>query len=127
MTTRAVMMAVSFAAMGSLLCAAAPSRGIKAEGAFGGGERLLATYFFWRGPWDDTVVTSGRKLGMSGTWKVTYPSPTDPRASIFGLNSATNWPGNALPDTAAWPVTYKNRTQLPLWLMAEWRAMKWSG
>jgi hypothetical protein len=91
------------------------------------GARLLTTYFFWRGPWDDVQVTSGGKLGMSGTWKAIYPPPTDHRAAIFGLDDPAKWPGGVLPDTSAWPATYHAPGQLPLWLMAEWRAMKWSG
>ena len=97
------------------------------DGAFGETERLLATYFFWRGPWDDVAVTSGGELGMSGTWKAVYPPADDPRAAIFGLDSAEKWPGGVLPDASKWPVTYKDPGQYPLWLMAEWRAMKWSG
>ncbi len=97
------------------------------EGVFRGDQRLLSTYFFWRGPWDDVVATSGGVLGMSGTWKAVYPAPKDPRAAIFGLDAAAKWPGGAIPDATKWPVTYKNEAQYPLWLMAEWRAMKWSG
>lgn len=97
------------------------------DGAFGPDERLLTTLFFWRGPWDDVAVTSGGKLGMSGTWKMVYPATDDPRAAIFGLDSARNWPDGKLPDTSQWPATYKDEPQHPLWLMAEWRAMKWSG
>jgi len=96
-------------------------------GVFAPDERLLTTYFFWRGPWDDQVVTSGGQLGMSGTWKAIFPSPDDPRAAIFGLDSGENWPGGNLPETSRWPATYKDPEQLMLWLMAEWRAMKWSG
>lgn len=104
-----------------------PARGADPAVAFGPDERLLATYFFWRGPWDDQVVTSGGALGMSGTWKAIYPAPDDPRARVFGLDAASNWPGNALPDTRRWPALNKNRTEMVPWLMAEWRAMKWSG
>ena len=114
-------------ALTGLLRAGVPGQAAEAAAAFGSGERLLATYFFWRGPWDDQQVTSGGRLGMSGTWKAIYPPAADPRARIFGLEAASNWPGNTLPDTTAWPVTYKDRAQMPLWLMAEWRAMKWSG
>jgi len=98
-----------------------------ASGVFAADQRLLATYFFSRGPWDDTAVTSGGTLGMSGTWKATYPPREDRRAAIFGLDSPSKWPGSTLPDTATWPATYKDEKQFPLWLMAEWRAMKWSG
>lgn len=98
-----------------------------AGGVFAPDQRLLSTYFFWRGPWDDQAVTSGGALGMSGTWPAIYPPTDDPRAAIFGLDSPDNWPGNTLPDATKWPVTYKDEAQLPLWLMAEWRAMKWSG
>ena len=97
------------------------------DGVFGADERLLATCFFSRGPWDDVQVTSGGELGMSGTWKTIYPPSDDPRAAIFGLDSPSNWPGNSLPDTASWPAIYTEEAQFPLWLMAEWRAMKWSG
>ncbi len=97
------------------------------EGVFGPDERMLAVYFFSRGPWDDVKVTSGGEFGMSGTWKAIYPETDDPRAAIFGLDSASNWPGDVLPDTTDWPATYKDGEQYPLWLMAEWRAMKWSG
>jgi hypothetical protein len=94
---------------------------------FGADERLLATYFFWRGPWDDQAVTSGGTLGMSGTWKAIYPPRDDPRAAIFGLDSGAKWPGGAVPDTSGWPVPYRDEARFPSWLMAEWRAMKWSG
>jgi hypothetical protein len=114
-------------ALAGLLAAGARPQAAEPDGAFGSTQRLLGTYFFWRGPWDDQAVTSGGTLGMSGTWKVIYPPTADPRARIFGLEAAANWPGNTLPEVAAWPVTYKNQAQLPLWLMAEWRAMKWSG
>ncbi len=96
-------------------------------GVFGPDERLLSVYFFSRGPWDDVAVTSGGELGMSGTWKAIYPASDDPRASIFGLDDPAKWPGNALPDTSQWPATYKDGEQFPQWLMAEWRAMQWSG
>lgn len=91
------------------------------------GERLLTTYFFWRGPWDDQKVTSDGQLGMSGTWKAIFPAATDEFASVYGLNDAKRWPGGILPDGSKWPVTYENVEQYPLWLMAEWRGMKWSG
>jgi len=97
------------------------------EGVFGPNERLLAGYFFSRGPWDDVVVTSGGQLGMSGTWKAIYPAPDDPRAAIYGLDDPARWPGGAAPDPLRWPATYHDEAQFPLWLMAEWRAMKWSG
>ena len=97
------------------------------EGVFGPDERLLSVYFFSRGPWDDQAVTSGGTLGMSGTWKAIYPPPDDPRAAIYGLDQAANWPGDTLPDTSKWPATYHDGAQFPLWLMGEWRAMKWSG
>ena len=89
--------------------------------------RLLTAYFFWRGPWDDVQVTSGGKLGMSGVWKAIYPATGDRHARIFGLDDPAKWPGGKLPDTSLWPATYKQPEQHPLWLMAEWRAMKWSG
>ena len=120
---RIASLALTFFITVSAWAESAPS----ADGAFSSSERLLSTYFFWRGPWDDTVVTSGRKLGMSGTWKAIYPSPDDPRASIFGLDSPSKWPGSAIPDTGAWPATYRDGDKLQPWLMAEWRAMKWSG
>ncbi|MBI2297481.1 MAG: hypothetical protein HYU66_00775 [Armatimonadetes bacterium] len=113
-------------AVGVGLVVAVPPAGA-ADGAFGEAERLLATYFFWRGPWDDQAVTSGGQLGMSGTWKAIFPAPTDPRASLFGLDSADKWPGGAIPDTSGWPATYHHPDRLVPWLMAEWRAMKWSG
>ena len=97
------------------------------DGAFAADERLTSVYFFWRGPWDDIAVTSGGEFGMSGTWKAIFPAPGDPRAGIYGLDSADKWPGGVIPDATKWPVTYKNPEQLPLWLMAEWRAMEWSG
>jgi hypothetical protein len=115
------------AAFLALFATIGPRLGAAEPGVFGPDERLLATYFFFRGPWDDTAVTSGGTLGMSGTWKAIYPPSDDPRAAIFGLDAAFKWPGGTLPDTAAWPVTYKDEKQFPLWLMAEWRAMKWSG
>lgn len=89
--------------------------------------RLLSAYFFWRGPWDDQPVTSGGRLGMSGTWRAIYPSPSEHDAAIFGLDDAKHWPGNQPPDTSVWPLTYTSAERFPLWLMAEWRAMKWSG
>ncbi len=97
------------------------------DGAFGEDERLLATYFFWRGPWDDAAVTSGGELGMSGTWRAIYPTMEDPGATIYGLDSAESWPGGELPDTSAWPAIYKDGLEFQRWLMGEWRAMKWSG
>lgn len=97
------------------------------QGAFAPDERLITVYFFWRGPWDDQAVTSGGRLGMSGTWEATFPPPDDPRAAIYGLDSPDKWPGGEIPDATRWPVTYRDPQQLPLWLMAEWRAMKWSG
>ncbi|HQK93123.1 MAG TPA: hypothetical protein PLD23_06440 [Armatimonadota bacterium] len=109
-----------------LLPAAAPAQ-LDASGGFDAGRRLLSTYFFYRGPWDDQVVTSGGELGMSGTWKLAFPKPDDPAATIHGLDKPERWPGNALPDASAWPVTYHEADQYPLWLMAEWRGMKWSG
>jgi len=105
----------------------APMLAAGAEGVFGEDERMLAVYFFSRGPWDDVNVTSGGQLGMSGTWKAIYPPADDPRASIFGLDSPANWPEGKAPDPSRWPATYKDPEQFPLWLMAEWRAMKWSG
>jgi len=117
--------------IGALLASVAPSAQgtdqASADGAFAEDERLLSVSFFWRGPWDDVAINPDGTLGMRGTWKAIYPAQDDPRASIFGLNSPDNWPENALPDTARWPVTYKDENELPLWLMAEWRAMKWSG
>lgn len=95
--------------------------------AFAADQRLLTTYFFFRGPWDDVVVTSGGELGMSGTWKLTYPHAEDPMAAVYGLDSASRWPGGEIPDTTRWPVTYKQADQFPLWLMADWRAMGWCG
>ena len=117
------------AILGLALFAGGPLRSPAADddGAFAADERLLSIYFFYRGPWDDTPVTSGGTLGMSGTWKAVYPAPNDPRAAIFGLDQSTNWPGDTIPDATQWPVTYHDAAQLPLWLMAEWRAMKWSG
>lgn len=106
---------------------AAPAPAAEPDGAFDGAQRLLATYFFWRGPWDDTPVTSGGRLGMSGTWKAVYPAPDDPGAAIFGLQDAGCWPGSVRPDTSRWPARYTDREQYVPWLMAEWRAMKWSG
>lgn len=97
------------------------------DGVFGADERLLTAYFFSRGPWDDVAVTSGGELGMTGPWKAIYPAPDDPRAAIFGLDSPANWPEGATPDPSRWPATYRDTEQFPLWLMAEWRAMKWSG
>jgi hypothetical protein len=97
-----------------LLAAMAPSLGAAEPGVFRADQRLLATYFFSRGPWDDTAVTSGGTLGMSGTWKAIYPPLDDPRAAIFGLDAASKWPGDALPDTAAWPVTYKDEKRVRL-------------
>lgn len=97
------------------------------DGVFAADRRLVSAYFFWRGPWDDQVVTSGGQLGMSGTWKAIYPPPDDPRAAIFGLDRADRWPGGAIPDTTGWPATYKRPEALVAWLMAEWRAMRWSG
>jgi hypothetical protein len=64
---------------------------------------------------------------MSGTWKQIFPAHDDPRAGIFGLDDPAKWPGGVLPDTSHWPVTYQQAAAYPLWLMAEWRAMKWSG
>jgi hypothetical protein len=96
-------------------------------GVFGADQRLLSTYFFWRGPWDDVAINAGAPLGMNGTWKTTYPPPGDPRAAIYGLDSAANWPGWKLPDATRWPAIYTQPEQHPLWLMGEWRAMKWTG
>lgn len=121
---RKTLTTIGVGVVGCLLCGP-PARAV--DGAFGETERLLATYFFWRGPWDDQVVTSGGQIGMSGTWEAIYPAPTDPRAGIFGLDSPDRWPGKALPDTSEWPATYRHPEHLVPWLMAEWRAMKWSG
>ncbi|HOS95556.1 MAG TPA: hypothetical protein PLQ54_19745, partial [Armatimonadota bacterium] len=82
-----------------LLPAAAPAQ-LDASGGFDAGRRLLSTYFFYRGPWDDQVVTSGGELGMSGTWKLAFPKPDDPAATIYGLDKPERWPGNALPDAS---------------------------
>ncbi len=97
------------------------------DGVFGEDERLLTAYFFSRGPWDDVAVTSGGGLGMTGPWTSIYPEADDPRAAIFGLESPRNWPDGSAPDPSRWPATYRDPEQYPLWLMAEWRAMKWSG
>lgn len=99
------------------------SAGVREDGVFARDQRLLTTYFFSRGPWDDT-----RKTGRNGgPWPEVFPGPGDPLASAYGLDSGTRWPGNQLPDTSRWPADYHQREAYPLWLMAEWRAMKWSG
>jgi len=113
--------------LGLIDCGLTSSPAVGQEGVFGPDERLLSVYFFSRGPWDDVAVTSGGELGMSGTWKAIFPPKDDPRASIFGLDDPAKWPGDALPDTGEWPAIYKDGEQFSLWLMAEWRAMQWSG
>ncbi len=123
--TRTARLTLPALTLALLLGAAAAWAG--ADGAFNSTDRLLSAYFFWRGPWDETVVTSGGALGMSGTWKLTFPAPGQPMAAAYGLDSPKRWPGDVLPDVARWPATYKDPKQLPLWLMAEWRAMKWTG
>lgn len=117
----------TLAMLATLLLPVAASAQLDASGGFDAGRRLLSIYFFYRGPWDDQVVTSGGELGMSGTWKLTFPKRDEPAAAIYGLDKPERWPGGVLPDASAWPVTYHEANQYPLWLMAEWRGMKWSG
>ena len=90
------------------------------QNVFDENERLLSTYFFSRGPWDD--IEEGKY-----PWAFAYPGPEDEFAKVYGPDSPERWPGNEIPDTSAWPLKYKDGEAFPLWLMAEWRAMKWSG
>ena len=117
-------LALAFSITDSARAESAP----RADGAFSSSERLLSTYFFWRCPWDDAVVTSGGKLGMSGTWKAIYPPPDDPRASIFGLDSPSRWPGRAIPDTRTWPATIATDAREDLSLRDDsGKSRRWGG
>ncbi len=89
-------------------------------GVFQPDRRLFTTYFFSRGPWDNRPP--GRN---GGPWPEIFPAPGDPLAAAYGLDSPDKWPGHRLPDATHWPADYRQRRQYPLWLMAEWRAMKW--
>jgi len=113
------------ALLGAALAAETPPvRAQDDAGAFPPDQRLLTTYFFSRGPWDDVRKETGRN---GGPWPEVFPSPEDPMAAAFGLDSPKKWPGNKLPDVSTWPADYHQRQAYPLWLTAEWRAMKWSG
>jgi len=111
---------IGFSGCVSLMAWKSAAGSIDNANVFEEDERLFSTYFFSRGPWDDIPKTKD-------PWYFSYPDPKDEFAKVYGLDSPENWPANKIPDISKWPTTYKDEENYPLWLMAEWRAMKWSG